>query len=512
MSRFNSVATNPRRTINQEGEVAYYGLDPEQQLYSLTACNLLQDGFYSSKDKNIEGILNLIPKCDIIYVAKLAEYLRHEMYLRSVPMVLLAALGLEGKLTADMIPAVVSRADEIKELLGAWQAISGNPTLKKIPNALKRGIAECFNKFDGYHFRKYNKQGKEAISFKDAVYITHPKPKSKEKSELFKKILNDDLDPITTWEVDISAAGSDADKKREAWESLILNKKLPYMAALRNIRNILKAKVSEKAITVLLELIENKEQILRSKQFPFRWYSACKQINQDSDPNIRLHLNAINRALEKAITTSIDNIPGIERLRNESSLIACDISGSMEKSLSAKSSLELVEVGILLGKMLNKVSDRTITGVFGNDWAPVSFGTTVLDSVNYPHVGLATYGYKVIQWLTQNQIRVDNVMYFSDAQIYSDLGINGLGYQYYRPSADVRSALETAWNEYKKFHTTARIYMFDLSSYGTTPIDLLSRDVYMMNGWSANIFKVLGGLQDWKSLKNYIMSYSPKND
>ncbi len=406
-----------------------------------------------------------------------------------------------------MIQPVISRADEIKELLGAWQALSGNTTLKKIPNALKKGIAECFNKFDGYHFRKYNKQGKEAISFKDAVYITHPKPTSKEKSELFKKILEDNLDPITTWEVDISAAGSDLDKKREAWESLILNKKLPYMAALRNIRNILKAQVSREAITALLELLGNKEQILRSKQFPFRWYSACKQLNMDHDPNVMLHLNSVNRVLESAITTSIDNIPGIERLRNESSLIACDVSGSMQTSLSDRSYLDLIEVGILLGKMLNKVSDRTITGVFGNDWAPVSFGTTVLDSVNYPHVGLATYGYKVIKWLTQNQIRVDNVMYFSDAQIYSDLGFNGSGYGYDRSHGATRSALETSWNEYKKFHPTARIYMFDLSSYGTTPIDLMRQDVYMMNGWSPNIFKVLGGLQDWKSLKNYITSY-----
>lgn len=508
MSRFNSSAINPRRTTNYEGEVAYYGLDPEQQLYAITSCNLLQDGYYSKKDKTIENIINLIPKCDTIYVAKLAEYLRHEMYLRSTPMLLLAALGTYGKLSANMIPPVISRADEIKELLGAWQALSGNPTLKKIPNALKKGIAECFNKFEGYHFRKYNKQGKEAISFKDAVYITHPKPVTKEKSELFKKILEDNLDPIVTWEVAISASGSDPDKKREAWESLLFSKKLPYMAALRNIRNILKANVSEKAINELLSLISNREQILKSKQFPFRWYSACKQLNGDSDPNVMLHLNAINRALEAAITISIENIPGIERLKQETSLIACDVSGSMMTPLSDKSSLDLIEIGILLGKMINKVSDKTITGVFGNDWAPISFGTTVLDSVNYPHVGLSTYGYKVIKWLTQNKIRVDNVMYFSDSQLYSDLGVGSYQSGFYASRGPSRSSLETAWNEYKKFHPTSRIYMFDLSNYGTTPIDLMNKDVYMMNGWSSNIFKVLGGIQDWKSLKNYIRSFN----
>ena len=279
------------------------------------------------------------------------------------------------------------------------------------------------------------------------------------------------------------------------------------MAALRNIRNILKAQVSDKAISELLAFLGNKEQILKSKQFPFRWYSACKMINVDPDPNIRLHINSVNRTLEEAITIAIDNIPGIDRLRSESSLIACDVSGSMQTPLSDKSSIDLIEVGILLGKMINKVSDKTITGVFGNDWAPISFGTTALDSVHYPHVGLSTHGHKVINWLTSNQLHVDNVMFFSDSQIYSDLGVGRYSDSVYNTSRNNRSAFEQAWNQYKQINPSAKIYMFDLSTYGTTPIDLMRSDVYMMNGWSANIFKVLGGLQNWKLLKNYILTF-----
>lgn len=507
MGRFNPTATNPRRTINHEGEVAYYGLDPEQQLYSITSCNLLQNSHYSTKNKDVESILNLVPKCDTYFVAKLAEYLRHEMYIRSTPMVLLAALGIEGRLTADMIPPVISRADEIKELLGAWQSLSGKPSLKKIPNALKKGIAACFNKFEGYHFRKYNKRGKEAISFKDAVYLTHPKPNSKEKSDLFKKILDDNLDPIITWETEVSAAGPDESKKREAWESLILNKKLPYMAALRNIRNIITAGVSEEAMMELLRLLQDEKQILRSKQFPFRWYSAYKQIVLNQDPAMMLRRNEFTRALEEAMSVSINNIPGIERLKKESSLIACDVSGSMFTRLSDKSSLDLVEVGVLLGKMLNKVSNKTITGVFGNDWAPIPFGNGILDGIRYPDVGLSTHGHKVINWLTSNQLHVDNVMFFSDSQIYSDLGVGRYSDSVYNTSRNNRSAFEQAWNQYKQINPSAKIYMFDLSTYGTTPIDLMRSDVYMMNGWSANIFKVLGGLQNWKLLKNYILTF-----
>jgi hypothetical protein len=68
-----------------------------------------------------------------------------------------------------------------------------------------------------------------------------------------------------------------------------------------------------------------------------------------------------------------------------------------------------------------------------------------------------------------------------------------------------RSAFERSWNKYKQLNPTAKIYMFDLSSYGTYPIDIMQKDVYMVSGWSPNIFHVLGGLDSWKALKRHIM-------
>jgi hypothetical protein len=155
--------------------------------------------------------------------------------------------------------------------------------------------------------------------------------------------------------------------------------------------------------------------------------------------------------------------------------------------------------------MLAKKCGKVITGVFGNDWAPASFGNQIIGGVQLPSVGLATYGYKVIDWLTKSNLHVDNVMFFSDNQIYSDLNI---GYDYYgnKLNSGNRSQFEKSWNAYKRINPTAKIYMFDLSSYGTYPIDLLTKDVYMVSGWSSNIFSVLGGLESWKSLKQHILS------
>jgi hypothetical protein len=513
MSRFNQTAVNPRRTTNEEGAVAYVGLDPEQQLYSITACNLLTNSFYKTKDQHQAAILDLVPKCDPLFVAKLAIYLRKEMYLRTAPIVLLVALALNKKLESWMVYETISRADEIKELLAAWQSFSGKSNLKKMPNSLKKGIAEAFNKFDGYHFRKYNKQGKEGITFKDAMYISHPKPKTAEKSEVFKKILEDKLDPIETWETEISAAGSDPLAKKQAWEALLANNKIPYMAALRNIRNMLQANISEESIQKLLSLLGNEEYILKSKQFPFRWYAAYHELAKSIDNNVRMNLGRFQEVFEKALVISVNNIPGIEKLKDEASLIACDVSGSMNSALSDKSSMSLMDVGVLLGRLLSKKCGRVITGVFGDNWAPVSFGLNVIGTQNLPSVGLSTMGYKVLDWLTKNNLQVDNVMFFSDMQVYSDLGLINSYWGGRDPRGNAnRSQFEKSWNAYLKVNPRAKVYMFDLSSYGTYPVDLLASNIYMVSGWSTSIFRVLQGLQTWKQQKRDIISYGSNTE
>jgi hypothetical protein len=155
--------------------------------------------------------------------------------------------------------------------------------------------------------------------------------------------------------------------------------------------------------------------------------------------------------------------------------------------------------------MLAKKCGKVITGVFGTDFSVAPFGNQIIGGVQLPSVGLATYGYKVIDWLTKSNLHVDNVMFFSDNQIYSDLRI---GYDYFgnQQNNGNRSQFEKSWNVYKRINPTAKIYMFDLSNYSTFPIDLMQRDIYMVTGWSPQIFQTLGGLDDWKKCKQHILS------
>nr|XP_060636116.1 telomerase protein component 1 [Anolis sagrei ordinatus] len=77
-----------------------------------------------------------------------------------------------------------------------------------------------------------------------------------------------------TWDRELSQKGNQA----YVWEKLIDSGKLPFMAMLRNLRNIIKSGVSEKHHERLLKRLEGKDSVIRSKQLPFRFLAAYKVI------------------------------------------------------------------------------------------------------------------------------------------------------------------------------------------------------------------------------------------
>jgi hypothetical protein len=56
--------------------------------------------------------------------------------------------------------------------------------------------------------------------------------------------------------------------------------------------------------------------------------------------------------------------------------------------------------------------------------------------------------------------------------------------------------IEIRWIEYKRIAPNAKLYLFDLAGYGTTPLRLAGRDVYLIAGWSDKIFQVLKTIED----------------
>lgn len=75
--------------------------------------------------------------------------------------------------------------------------------------------------------------------------------------------------PIT-WETELSSKGN----IKETWETLLSNNKVPYLALLRNLRNIVKVDVSLELINKVANFISDKENVHKNKSTPLQYLSA----------------------------------------------------------------------------------------------------------------------------------------------------------------------------------------------------------------------------------------------
>ena len=186
--------------------------------------------------------------------------------------------------------------------------------------AIKRGVADAFNKFGEYNFAKYNRDG--SVKFRDVLRIVHPEAKDTRQGMIFEKIMKDVLEAPYTWEVELSRNGqlakAEQKSKKQLWTELVMSGKMGYMALLRNLRNILEAGVDSAVIReYVCDVIADPKRVAESRQLPFDFVEAYN-IVKDMDSKVAT-------AVSKAIDLSVSNIPKL----GEKVWFIVDFSGSM---------------------------------------------------------------------------------------------------------------------------------------------------------------------------------------
>lgn len=494
--KFN-VFKKAKAVTNYEGAQTF-ALDKRTELYSAVVTTSLSDKFYENSNERLKRIQSLIAENDADFVARLAIYARTRMYMRSIPLVLaveLAKTRTGNGLVSKAVKGVVQRADEITELLAYYQMANDRKETKKLnklSKQIQRGLAEAFCRFDEYQFAKYNRDGE--VKLKDALFLVHPKAINEEQQTLFNKIAKNELQVPYTWETELSMLGqksfANEQEKQSAfcakWEELITSGKLGYMAVLRNLRNMIEANVSVDVMKEVCLLLSDRNAVTKSKQLPFRFLAAYREVKELQSGLVPMVLDA----LENAVQQSAMNIRGFDQ--NTSVLIACDVSGSMQKAISAKSKVLNYDIGLMLGMLLQSRCEDVQTGMFGDKWKIINMSRkNILANVQEFYrregeVGYATNGYLVLKDLISREEVVDKIMMFTDCQLWNSNVI-----------ADVmQNSITSLWKRYKMIAPQARLYLFDLAGYGTTPIDVRNDGVYLIAGWSDKIFDVLSALEE----------------
>lgn len=192
------------------------------------------------------------------------------------------------------------------------------------------------------------------------------------------------------------------------------------------------------------------------------------------------------QALETAVRYTADNIRGFDK--NTRVLLASDTSGSMWRSVSQNSSVMCYHIGLLLSMLMRHRCENMVTGMFGDIWKAYNFSSdnilqNTVDMISHEgEVGYSTNGYKVIDWLISENRVMDKVMLFTDCELWNSY--NG------------GSHLAKSWEMYTQIAPDAKLYLFNLAGYGTSPVSMERDDVYCIAGWSDKVFDILAALEN----------------
>lgn len=479
MSKFNQ--TNINKTQNKSEHVAYSMADKDKLVTQVLTSFFGEEKYYGDTTNELiqtaTAVLGGAPK----FVANLARYARKEMHLRSVSHALTALIANNvnsKEFIKEVVADVVERPDDITEILACHLAMFGKP----IPNGLKKALGAAVGKFSTYQISKYN-GGNKAVKFKDVLKLTHAKPQTKEQEGLFNAIINDTLPTAERWETELSANGN----TKESWEKLITEDKLGYMAMLRNLRNIITAAPAN--IDKVYTKLADKAQVLKSKQLPFRFFSAYNEVVKM--PGIT---NKVLDTLETALEYSVENMPKIKG----KTVIAVDTSGSMGHAISGKSAVKCCDIARLLGVLASKICEEYIVYTFDTGIWQVTFSSK--NGIINSALSISVQGGGTDLTLPLRKIlnlpdKVDRLILLSDNEINSSwYG----GYQ---------RTCQTLADEYRKTkNPDFWVHAIDLQGYGTQ--QFIGKNTNIIAGWSEKVLEFIslaeGGIENQvKKIENY---------
>jgi TROVE domain len=504
------ITTTHARTRTFEGGDAL-ARDPESELFLLAVTNMVgEDTFYEradTRDDRFVELVHAVTASNPAFIAGadaeagkigLGRYLRETMLMRSAAVVMaaeyVAAGGAGGR---SVVSRALQRADEPAELLGYWLTRHG----RNVRMPIKRGIADAARRL--YTERaalRYDGLSRQ-VRMADVIEMTHPSPRDDRQSALFKYLLDRRHHDDAHADADVlpvlaAAAALDAvpmDERRAvlrargpaafveagfswerlsgwlpggmdavAWEAVIPS--MGVMALVRNLRNFDRAGISEPAIEAVIAKITDAEQVERARLFPYQMWAAYKNAPSDN----------WKRALGRTLEHTAANVPALD-----GTLVVIDTSGSMQATVSGRSTMQRVEVAAVMAMATAKRASTVDVVIYGqtNKLMKRLDGKSVLGGVekvvqSIGSVGHATFGHTAIsRWFDPK--RHQRAVIFTDDQQHD--------------SGHVR------------LDHVPLIYTFDLAGYRPAALPAGARGRYTIGGFTDATFAAMKVLENGRN-------------
>ena len=487
-----AVAAIPvENTKNRQGCPAY-SLSDELRLISMLNTLKLESQFYRSENETMKELRDLIEKIGlkdpyfvaqaIVYSRCLGEGMRSINHLAAA----LIAPFISGQEYAKRFYGLwdkkakkggcIYRPDDMSEIKDVYCALNKSA----MTNSMKKGFAAVLEALDTYLLAKYKN------TTIDIANLAHPKSalsnavitvngKEMKTLDALMQGINVSAD---TWEVANSEAGQEVAKalkagkltkaeaeetlasaKNENWEGLLKEGKLGILAAIRNVRSMLKSPKKE-VIDALCDLVSNGEKIRSGKIMPYQIDYAYEVVKQEfaNTSEGRKVMSALLAGYEYAVPNLAEALPG-------KTCVMVDCSGSMNSRCYQAGqrntiSTTAAEKAGLIAATIAKATNADV----------VRFGSTAKFYSYDPNESVFTLGRKIgddnmggtsigaaFELIRSSKRKYDRIILLSDNE------------------CNCRSTWYGDWvsDSYKKYvHDVADPYVYavDLASYGTTPV------------------------------------------
>lgn len=366
-----------------EGGKASHISEFEELKRATMSCLLWEDEFYEDGISIADRITTLTEKCikNGYYkeVMALLNLVKFDMKLRHCPLWMIVSIfKAGGTVNKNIIADILTRPDDMGELLALYNKDGKKP----LANQLKKGIALAFEKFDEYQLSKWNRNANYKLV--DIANLCHPK-----KTEAIDKLIKGTLSTPETWEVLYSAAGKDIEKKKESWNVLLNNNKLPDMAFLKNIRNMLEVGISKDIIVNRINNIRN------GKLLPIDYIRAAEN----------------NSSIENELETKFLSSFNKPKLEGKTAILV-DVSGSMYFN---KDRTKYANALAMIGR---EMCENVDIYTFSNDnvLVPNRRGFALIDAIDKSQEHRGTYLWKSVSIASDKDY--NRIIVITDEQSY----------------------------------------------------------------------------------------------
>ena len=469
----------------------------EEELALLSLTTFLGDRFYETSTGTLDRMYKLVQDVRPEFVTQLARVARQEFNMRATPAALIGFHLLAHGQPDDgrVIRDVFFRGDEIGDTLAVTSRYSDNR--KVIPSAVRFARRVLQSNLSQRSALRYANSSRE-WSLEKIVRLSHARQDATpEQLALFNFVLRRHSEGSLSkaWEatpeedkailtfIGATVAGEDEgasgwERARSAgasWRELVPT--MGYMALLRNLRNFMEdaSLASDREFwNDVCGRLSNKEEVANSKQLPFRFFSAYRNL-----PANHRYYGAVSQAVSDALDASIGNLPRLEGR----TLIIVDTSASMTWStVSGMSEVTPSDIANLFGAAMYQSQDADVIAFASYAaWVPLNKTDSILSNaarIRKTQVGGGTALSQALTLVGSKLNEYDNVVIFSDMQISGEASFKG-----YR----------------------GNVFAVNLVAY-EAQLAKTSAKYYSIGGWSDATLKLMSLLTS-RSLTDYINRY-----